>query len=71
MSQFFGTNKLDTAKKCFADNVKHYVRTNPQTNPEAFNLYNGLQNLAGAVEDMQNQLEDMQNTLAHLIQRLS
>jgi hypothetical protein len=71
MSQYFGTSKLDTAQKCFADNVNNHLNTNFNTNPESFNLYNGLQNLAGAVEDIQNQLSDVQRTLAHLIQRLS
>ena len=66
MSQYFGTDPLDTAKKCFNDNTRHYVNANAQTNPEAFNLYNGLKNLAAAVEQMQRDIEEIK---AHFARR--
>src|ERR1051325_7174846 len=51
----FGSNPIDTAKKCFAENLRLFG--NAQTQPEKFNLYNGLHNLAIAIEQMQQQVE--------------
>lgn len=60
MPNHTGYTKIDTAKKCFAENL---TRANFQTDPEKYNLYNGLANLAAAIEELQRQMEDIQRRL--------
>jgi len=45
-------NKLQTAIRCFQENVSLFG--NAQTEPEKFNLYNGLSNLAEGVGDLED-----------------
>jgi hypothetical protein len=66
--QHHGATPADTAKKCFADNLRRYG--NAQTNPEKFNLYNGLTNLAVAVEDIQSRITTIEAAVAHIASRL-
>jgi hypothetical protein len=62
MSQFSGTSAIDTAKKCFAENLRNFG--NSQNSPEEYNLYNGLANLAIAVEQMQSQIAEIQQLIS-------
>ncbi len=76
-SQHFGTGKLDTAKKCIADNLQRYVNTDARTNPANFNLYNALKGIIEAVEELENKtnrlkrdLEDANREIDDLQRRL-
>ncbi len=53
-----GTN---TAKKCFAENIQLFA--NAQTQPEKFNLYNGLHGLAEAIESCERQIAQIEHNL--------
>jgi hypothetical protein len=68
MFETHGFTKIDTAKKCFAENIRLFGNSNSQ--PEKYNLYNGLANLAAAVEETQEQLAQIQAALVHIAQRL-
>ena len=68
MFETHGFSKIDTARKCFAENLRVFGSSNSQ--PEKYNLYNGLANLAAAVEETQAQLAQIQAALAHIAQRL-
>lgn len=61
MFPFTGLNPIDTAKKCFAENLRNFGNANAA--PEKFNLYNGLANLATAVEELQNKLTEIESTV--------
>jgi len=65
MFETHGFSKVDTAKKCFAENLRNLGRDS-----EKYNLYNGLTNLSSAVEEMQAELAQIRATLAHIVQRL-
>lgn len=45
------------AKKCFVENIRLFA--NAQTEPEKFNLYNGLAALADALADIQQQVAEI------------
>lgn len=47
--------KLETARDCFLENIR--LCGDPKTNPEKFNLYNGLANLAEAMMEMKAEIE--------------
>jgi len=59
-SQHFGTDDLDLAKKCLANNLKRYVNTDPHSNPANFNLYKALGSLVNAVEDMNKKVDRLE-----------
>lgn len=44
-------------KRCFAENVRLFGNAN--TEPEKFNLYNGLAQLASAIQDLERSVEQM------------
>jgi hypothetical protein len=48
---------LDTAKKQFAENIQLFG--NPNSQPEKFNLYGGLSNLAEALQNIENDLYEI------------
>jgi hypothetical protein len=64
MSQF-----TDTAAKCFDENRQMFGDARRQ--PENFNLYNGLANLAYAVGEMDQQIRDLRYQVAQLRQELA
>ncbi|MFN2576477.1 MAG: hypothetical protein ABR607_02175 [Pyrinomonadaceae bacterium] len=67
MFETHGFSKVDTARKCFAENLRDFGRGG---NNEKYNLYNGLANLAAAVEETQNQVSQLHAMVAALLQRL-
>jgi len=46
-----------SAKNCFNENVALFA--NPQTNPEKYNLYDGLSNLTQAMENDLSAIKDL------------
>ena len=67
MSSTHGFSKADTAKKCFAENIRLFA--DPKREPEKFNLYNGLFNLAAAVEETQTEIAQIKAAVAALLQK--
>jgi hypothetical protein len=61
MFSFTGSDPIDSAKKCFAENLRLFG--NASTQPEKYNLYNGLANLATAVEELQTKLSQIEATV--------
>jgi len=53
--------RIETAIKCFDENIKLYG--NPITDPEKYNLYNGLASLSEAISELQNQIGILQNMI--------
>lgn len=51
---------IDTARKCFEENL---MGLDPQEDPEKFNLYTGLSNLAEAISEIETKLEYIENQL--------
>lgn len=70
MSQYYGTSSIDTARKCFDENINQYVNTDPIMQPEAFNLYTGLKNLVDEVESLQERMAQMEQRLAQVKRRV-
>jgi len=56
------------AEKQFNENFRIFA--DPNTEPEKYNLYAGLANLAKGLEDMQAQIENLQVHLRTIEQRL-
>lgn len=52
------------AKNCFAENRNLFG--DAKTQPEKFNLYSGLANLADAVQKLERTIDDIQRTVKHL-----
>lgn len=51
------------AEKCFSENLRLFG--NAKTEPEKYNLYNGLRNLASAIKQLEQKVEDIENKLNH------
>jgi hypothetical protein len=68
MFETHGFSKVDTARKCFAENLRLFANANSE--PEKYNLYNGLANLASAVEETQDQLSQILAALVRITERL-
>jgi hypothetical protein len=64
MDQYFGKTPIDTAKKCFTENRDLFGDS--VTQPEKFNLYNGLRSLAEAVEQIQQELKTIRQELQQI-----
>jgi hypothetical protein len=64
MNNPFGTGGFDTAKKCFGENIQYFASSS--ANPEKFNLYKGLQQMAIAMEEMQTELILLRKEIAEL-----
>lgn len=56
--------KLNSAKKCFVENIQLFA--NAQTEPEKYNLYNGLVNLVEGMADMEAELSSVRRELEQL-----
>ena len=66
MSQFFGHPKIDTAKKCFMENVQMPGTPPSPQNAEKYNLYYGLANMAVAIEQMQAEISELRQIVHKL-----
>lgn len=53
-----------TAKKCFVENINLFA--NSQSQPEKFNLYNGLANLAQTLEKLERDLDDIDREIRRI-----
>jgi hypothetical protein len=53
---------LQTAKRCFQENCQ---LINPSSDPVAWNLNNGLANLADALQQMENRLSQIEQSIRH------
>ena len=62
MFEKIGFSDLDTAKKCFNENLQDYVDVNKD--PHLGNLYVGLFKMASALEQMQADLTEIKTILA-------
>ena len=62
-----GSGGFDTAKICFAENLQLFGNVTAQ--PEKFNLYTGLTQMAVALEQMQGELNALRQEIAILRQR--
>lgn len=51
----------ETARACFAENIRLFG--NAKTQPEKFNLYNGLLNLADAIKKLEDRLDDIEKAM--------
>jgi hypothetical protein len=47
----------ERAKNCFDENIRLFA--NPQSQPEKYNLYNGLTNLTNAIETDLGSIKDL------------
>ncbi|MCC7013395.1 MAG: hypothetical protein IT454_12595 [Planctomycetes bacterium] len=54
----------NVAKKCFAENIRLFAHS--ETEPEKYNLYNGLAALADAMASIQVKLDDIDKRLRQL-----
>jgi hypothetical protein len=52
------------AQRCFDENITMFGNANSQ--PEKYNLYNGLRNLAQAVGDMQSEIHRLKQEVDYL-----
>jgi hypothetical protein len=57
----------DAAKACFNENIQLFADFQQQ--PEKFNFYNGLFNLAVAISEIENRLLSIDHRLSSLEQR--
>lgn len=57
----------NSAIKCFNENRVHFG--NARTQPEKFNLYNGLSSLAKAVKELQDEVDKLRREVAGLRNR--
>ncbi|WP_024461027.1 hypothetical protein [Marinimicrobium sp. LS-A18] len=59
---------FDTAKKCFGENIQLFG--DPQAQPEKFNHYNGLYNMAEAMYALQDEVHRLRREVDDLKNRL-
>lgn len=52
------------AKKCFEENIRLF--SNPNSQPEKYNMYNGLANLARAVGDLEDKVRSLEKEVRKL-----
>ncbi len=55
---------FNTAAKCFKENLQLF--TNPQTNPEQFNLYSGLLSLAQGMAQLESEVQALQQEIRNV-----
>lgn len=60
-------SNASNAQKCFDENLKLFV--NAQTQPEKYNLYNGLSNIAASIAEMQNEINRLRREVDDLRRR--
>jgi len=58
---------FDNAKKCFVENINLFG--NAQMEPEKFNLYNGLFNMAESLQRLEQEVHQLRNEVADLSRR--
>jgi hypothetical protein len=63
------TAGITTAKKFFEENM--HLFANAQTEPEKFNLYNGLWNLADSLQQIETEMHRLQQQVINLHTMLS
>ena len=51
----------NNAKKCFSENLRLFA--NPTLEPEKYNLYNGLLNLAEAIKGIEQRIKYIKNEI--------
>lgn len=61
---FQNHNPLSTAKACFDENTRLFVKVNRTANPENYNLYTGLAYLIAATEAMRRDIEEIKDHLS-------
>lgn len=49
------------AKRMFQENLNRFV--NPHAEPEKYNLYIGLENLASGLEDLEDKINELQEQI--------
>jgi hypothetical protein len=55
---------FEAAKKCFVENTSLFG--NAQVEPEKFNLYNGLSNMAEALKKLEQEVHQLRREVADL-----
>ena len=58
---------IDIAKRCFEENIRLFGDAN--TEPEKFNHYNGLFNMAVAIQQLEAQVHNLSNEIDALRRR--
>jgi len=53
-----------TAKQCFQENLELF--SNPQTEPEKYNLYKGLLGMADAILDLEQKIKNIQDSVRYI-----
>jgi hypothetical protein len=62
------TNKLHIAVDCFNENLRLF--SNPQLEPEKYNLYTGLASIAEGIMQLSIQVDSLQNEVQSLRSQL-
>lgn len=57
------------AARCFNENKNRFG--NPQTSPEKFNLYNGLEHMAIMIENLLSRVGNLESQIQSLQQKVS
>ena len=60
---------IQTAITCFDENIKRFG--NSKTDPEKFNLYNGLSKMAHAIERVADDIHRLKRTVDGIERKLS
>ncbi len=60
------TEKLGAA--CFLENLQLYV--NQQTDPEKFNLYNGLRGMSETIEHLNGRVQELETLLSSINRKI-
>lgn len=55
---------ISGAKKCFHENLQHFG--DARTQPEKFNLYNGLYQLSDAIDDLERKIKEIDRILRQI-----
>jgi hypothetical protein len=58
---------FDTARRCFGENIQLFADARAQ--PEKFNLYNGLSQMAQALQDLEQEVQRLRREVADLQRR--
>ncbi len=58
------------AEKCFVEN-RNLFGNPPQSQPEKYNLYNGLANLTSMVESLQTHIQKLEREMLTLQQQIT
>ena len=58
-------NKLSVSIECFSENLQLFG--DPQSNPEKYNLYNGLANLAEGIGELENEIDRLKREINQII----